>query len=83
MTDGVLHRIFHDTNGDAKQAEQQLTSSLLATVSAAYSVDHTGAVAMATVAAELARRSTRPLNDAGARFEPELSQITELPIVID
>ena len=64
-------------------AERQLTSSLLATVSAARSLDPTGLVAMATVAAELARRSARPDDDGGLRFEPELHQIMDAVINIE
>ena len=65
------------------QAEQQLTTSLLASVSAARAVDPTGITSLATVAAELARRSVRPMDDGGVRFEPELPQLADAVITID
>ena len=54
-------------------AERQLTSSLLATVSAARGMDPTGLVAMATVAAELAHHSARPDDNGGSQFEPQFT----------
>jgi len=57
--------------------------SLLASVSAARAIDLTGVTSLATVAAELARRSVRPSDGGSVRFEPEQPELTDAVIKID